>query len=115
MGGLEGELSQHATGELARRGRQRRPEQLQRLAEVCTPLAGAAEPEMCFGELALPAGPPEPGLGRQGLLRGRLCTSRAMIGARVGMGGDLRGAGGATCKIAGIAFTGSNPVPATPP
>jgi len=32
---------------------------------------------------------------------------------RVGMGGDGRGNGGATCKIAGIAYTGSNPVPAT--
>ena len=30
-----------------------------------------------------------------------------------GMGGDPRGDGGATCKIAGIAYTGSNPVPAT--
>jgi hypothetical protein len=29
------------------------------------------------------------------------------------MGRDLRGDGGATCKIAGIAYTGSNPVPAT--
>jgi hypothetical protein len=32
---------------------------------------------------------------------------------QVGMGQDLRGDGGATCKIAGIAYTGSNPVPAT--
>jgi hypothetical protein len=32
---------------------------------------------------------------------------------QVGMGRDLRGDGGATCKIAGIAYTGSNPVPAT--
>jgi hypothetical protein len=32
---------------------------------------------------------------------------------QAGMGGDPRGAGGATCKIAGIAYTGSNPVPAT--
>jgi hypothetical protein len=31
------------------------------------------------------------------------------------MGRDPRGDGGATCKIAGIAYTGSNPVPATPP
>jgi hypothetical protein len=31
---------------------------------------------------------------------------------QVGMGRDQWGAGGA-CKIAGIAFTGSNPVPAT--
>jgi hypothetical protein len=30
----------------------------------------------------------------------------------VGMAGDSRGDGGA-CKIAGIAYTGSNPVPAT--
>jgi hypothetical protein len=32
---------------------------------------------------------------------------------QVGMGGDSRGDGSATCKIAGIAYTGSNPVPAT--
>jgi hypothetical protein len=32
---------------------------------------------------------------------------------QVGMGRDLRGDGSATCKIAGIAYTGSNPVPAT--
>jgi hypothetical protein len=32
-----------------------------------------------------------------------------------GMGRDLRGATAATCKIAGIAYTGSNPVPATLP
>jgi len=32
---------------------------------------------------------------------------------RAGMGRDPRGDGGATCKIAGIAYTGSNPVPAT--
>ena len=29
------------------------------------------------------------------------------------MGGDARGDGGATCKTAGYAYTGSNPVPAT--
>jgi hypothetical protein len=34
---------------------------------------------------------------------------------QVGMGRDRRGDGGAVCKIAGIAYTGSNPVPATPP
>ena len=32
---------------------------------------------------------------------------------QMGMGRDPRGDGGATCKIAGIAYTGSNPVPAT--
>jgi hypothetical protein len=32
---------------------------------------------------------------------------------QMGMFGDPRGDGGATCKIAGIAYTGSNPVPAT--
>jgi hypothetical protein len=32
---------------------------------------------------------------------------------QVGMGRDPHGDGGATCKIAGIAYTGSNPVPAT--
>ena len=31
------------------------------------------------------------------------------------MGRDPRGTGGAVCKIAGIAYTGSNPVPATTP
>jgi hypothetical protein len=34
---------------------------------------------------------------------------------QVGTGRDPRGDGGATCKIAGIAYTGSNPVPATLP
>ena len=34
---------------------------------------------------------------------------------RVGRRRDSRGGGHATCKIAGIAFTGSNPVPATLP
>jgi hypothetical protein len=34
---------------------------------------------------------------------------------QVGMGRDSRGACAATCKIAGIAYTGSNPVPATVP
>jgi hypothetical protein len=34
---------------------------------------------------------------------------------QVGMRGDSRGDGAATCKIAGIAYTGSNPVPATLP
>jgi hypothetical protein len=34
---------------------------------------------------------------------------------QVGMGRDQWGDGGATCKIAGIAYTGSNPVPATLP
>ena len=33
---------------------------------------------------------------------------------QVGTGRDPRGDAGATCKIAGIAYTGSNPVPATP-
>jgi hypothetical protein len=33
---------------------------------------------------------------------------------QVGMRRDARGDSGATCKIAGIAYTGSNPVPATP-
>jgi hypothetical protein len=33
---------------------------------------------------------------------------------QMGMGRDPWGDGGATCKIAGIAYTGSNPVPATP-
>ena len=32
---------------------------------------------------------------------------------QLGMERDPRGDGGATCKIAGIAYTGSNPVPAT--
>jgi hypothetical protein len=32
---------------------------------------------------------------------------------QTGMVGDVRGAAAATCKIAGIAYTGSNPVPAT--
>jgi hypothetical protein len=55
--------------------------------------------------------------------QGRLVTAEAVgrsfvhvtSGDRdqVGMGRDPRGDGGATCKIAGIAYTGSNPVPAT--
>jgi hypothetical protein len=34
---------------------------------------------------------------------------------QVGTGRDPRGDSGATCKTAGFAYTGSNPVPATPP
>jgi hypothetical protein len=34
---------------------------------------------------------------------------------RVGTGRDARGDAGGVCKTAGIAYTGSNPVPATPP
>jgi hypothetical protein len=34
---------------------------------------------------------------------------------RLGVGGHLRGDGGAACKTAGFAYTGSNPVPATLP
>ena len=37
------------------------------------------------------------------------------LAGQVGMRRDPRGGGGATCKIAGIAYTGSNPVPATLP
>ena len=61
------------------------------------------------------------GTGRNG--RGRHVTAEAADTlfiqltsddrAQVGMGGDPRGAVAATCKIAGNAFTGSNPVPAT--
>src|SRR5512132_1169164 len=61
------------------------------------------------------------GAGRNG--RGRRVTTGAVDRlfmhvtrdgrGRVGMGRDPRGGGGATCKIAGIAYTGSNPVPAT--
>jgi hypothetical protein len=36
--------------------------------------------------------------GRRKLSTGRLCTLRAMIGTRVGMGRDPRGDGGATRK-----------------
>ena len=50
--------------------------------------------------------------GRRKLSTGRLRTSQA-IWDQVGIGRDPRGGGGATCKIAGIAYTGSNPVPAT--
>jgi hypothetical protein len=68
--------------------------------------------------------PPNMGLretGRNG--RGRPVTAEAVdrpfvhvtsgLAGQVGMRRDWRGAGGATCKIAGIAYTGSNPVPAT--
>jgi len=34
---------------------------------------------------------------------------------QAGMGRDARGNAAATCKTAGFAYTGSNPVPATPP
>jgi hypothetical protein len=61
------------------------------------------------------------GTGRNG--RGRQVTAEAgdrlsmhvtaVVRDQAGMAGDSRGAGGATCKIAGIAYTGSNPVPAT--
>ena len=55
--------------------------------------------------------------------RGRQVTAEAVdrpfvhvtsdIRDQKGMGRDSRGEGDATCKIAGIAYTGSNPVPAT--
>jgi hypothetical protein len=61
------------------------------------------------------------GTGRNGW--GRDVTAKAIPASLVlvtgddrvqaGMGEDLRGAAAATCKIAGIAYTGSNPVPAT--
>jgi hypothetical protein len=61
------------------------------------------------------------GTGRDG--RGRRGTAEAVDRPfvhvtgddpdQVGTVGDPRGDGGATCKIAGIAYTGSNPVPAT--
>ena len=70
--------------------------------------------------------PPNMGLretGRNG--RGRPVTAEAVDRPFVhvtsddrdqeGMRGDTRGDSGATCKIAGIAYTGSNPVPATLP
>ena len=41
------------------------------------------------------------------------CARHRRLLASVGMGRDPRGGGRATCKIAGIAYTGSNPVPAT--
>src|SRR6266545_3885095 len=57
--------------------------------------------------------------------RGRRVTAKAVDGpfvhvtrdnrCQMGLEGDLRGAGGATCKTAGFAYTGSNPVPATLP
>src|SRR5215218_3715976 len=37
----------------------------------------------------------------------------AVVRDQAGMAGDSRGDAAATCKIAGIAYTGSNPVPAT--
>jgi hypothetical protein len=61
------------------------------------------------------------GTGRNG--RGRRVTAEAVdrlfmhvttvVRDQAGRAGDPRGAGAATCKIAGIAYTGSNPVPAT--
>jgi hypothetical protein len=39
----------------------------------------------------------------------------AIVGTKRGCKGTRRGDGAATCKIAGIAYTGSNPVPATLP
>ena len=69
--------------------------------------------------------PPSMGLRETGRnARGRPVTAAAVDrpfahvtsgrAGQVGMRRDWRGAGGATCKIAGIAYTGSNPVPATP-
>jgi hypothetical protein len=37
----------------------------------------------------------------------------AVVRDQAGMAEDPRGAAAATCKIAGIAYTGSNPVPTT--
>jgi hypothetical protein len=61
------------------------------------------------------------GTGRNG--RGPRVTAEAAgrsfvhvtsdVREQVGMGGDPAVTGAATCKIAGIAYTGSNPVPAT--
>ena len=63
------------------------------------------------------------GTGRNG--RGRRVTAEAVdrlfvhvaaiIRDQAGMAGDPPGDAAATCKIAGIAYTGSNPVPATLP
>jgi hypothetical protein len=71
---------------------------------------------------APPAAKPR-GTGRNG--RGHRVTAEAadrpfvlVTGddrGQVGTGRDSRGTGSPTCKIAGNAFTGSNPVPATPP
>jgi hypothetical protein len=70
--------------------------------------------------------PPNMGLRETGRnARGRPVTAAAVgkafahvtsgLAGQVGMRRDSWGAGGAACKIAGIAYTGSNPVPATTP
>jgi hypothetical protein len=65
------------------------------------------------------AGPRRIGRNRQGrpvtvAAVGRPCVHvTGDYRGHVGMRRDQWGDGGATCKIAGIAYTGSNPVPAT--
>jgi hypothetical protein len=82
--------------------------------------------ELCQMAAGIPSDFPPPDVGPHRIGRygqGRRGTAEA-VGRpfvhvtsddrdRVGMGRDSRGDGGATCKIAGIAYTGSNPVPAT--
>jgi hypothetical protein len=58
---------------------------------------------------AIQAGTPSDGRS----CRPVVCARQSNVRDQVGIGGDPRGDHGATCKIAGIAYTGSNPVPAT--
>jgi hypothetical protein len=58
---------------------------------------------------AIQAGTPSAGRS----CRPVVCAHQSNVRDQVGIGGDPRGDHGATCKIAGIAYTGSNPVPAT--
>ena len=88
----------------------------------CEP-AGAVRPQPEFPSTFPPPDAGPHGMGRNG--QGRRVTLEAgdtpfvhvtgHSGGEMGMGRDPRGDRGAACKIAGIAYTGSNPVPATLP
>ena len=94
-----------------------RLERLRCPPQRCGALAGRRSSSLHF-----PSGRRQPrGTGRN--RRGRRVTAEAVDRPfahvkrddrhQVGMRRDPRGDGDPTCKIAGIAFTGSNPVPAT--
>jgi hypothetical protein len=105
-----------------RAGRNRTPDAIPGVVEIAsmTKSGSGSSPKGFRSTFAPPDAKPR-GTGRNG--RGRQATAQAVDRpfvhvtrdgrGRVGMGRDPRGDGGATCKIAGIAYTGSNPVPAT--
>ena len=85
--------------------------------------AGRGQPPAGFPSTFPPPDARPRGTARNG--QGRQVTAEAADGpfahvtsnerSQAGMRGDVRGAAGATYKTAGFAYTGSNPVPATPP